>query len=37
MKPSIYSVKPESGITAKLLADNPDAETNELLGVTGWM
>ncbi|HEY8741836.1 MAG TPA: phytanoyl-CoA dioxygenase family protein [Chloroflexota bacterium] len=37
MKPSIYGKKPEQGLTAKLLADDPDEETKELLGVSGWM
>ena len=37
MKPSIYGQKPEHGLTAKLLAGNPDEETKELLGVSGWM
>ena len=37
MKPSIYGKKPEQGLTARLLADDPDEETKELLGVSGWM
>ena len=38
MKPSIYGVKPENGLTARLLADpDCDEETRELLGVAGYM
>ncbi len=37
MKPAIYGVKPEDGLTAQLLADHPDEETRELLGQAGFM
>ncbi len=37
LKPSIYGQKPEHELTERLLADNPDQETKELLGVAGWM
>ncbi|MBV9868834.1 MAG: phytanoyl-CoA dioxygenase family protein [Abitibacteriaceae bacterium] len=35
-KPAIYGVKPEEGLTTKLLQD-ADAETRELLGYAGYM
>jgi ectoine hydroxylase-related dioxygenase (phytanoyl-CoA dioxygenase family) len=37
LKPSVYGHKPEHGLTARLLAGNPDQESKELLGVAGWM
>ena len=35
IKPSIYGKKPGHSLTAKLLADDLDEETKELLGVSG--
>ena len=37
LKSSIYGQKPAHGLTERLLTDDPNQETKELLGVAGWM